>query len=125
MVRWIVVVVLALVAVSLLGRTTVIASARELPSRAVEAVRGEPAGTQSDAQMSGAEFVALERGWTSDRVRAEVGAPESSSRSSVEGLELECWTYGIVGATGAFQVCFANDRLESRFRYDAAPAAAG
>ena len=125
MLRWSVLVALALVALSLLGGTTVLASARELPSRAVDAMRGESSEAQSDAQMSGAEFVSLERGWSPDRVRAEVGAPEAASRSSVEGLELECWTYGIVGATGAFQICFANGRLESRFRYDTAPAVAG
>ena len=125
MLRWIVIVAVVLVAASLLRGTTVLASARELPSRAAEIVRGEDVRLQSRAQITGAEFLALERGWSPGRVRGEVGEPEAEFRSSVEGLELECWTYGIVGATGAFQICFADGKLESRFRYDAAPAVAG
>jgi hypothetical protein len=33
-------------------------------------------------------------------------------------VALECWYYGVVGATGAFQFCFADDQLVSRFRFD-------
>jgi hypothetical protein len=74
---------------------------------------------QGAAQISPAEFLQVRRGITRDELRALVGTPEDSDSSKVEGVALECWYYGVVGATGAFQFCFADDRLVSRFRFDA------
>jgi hypothetical protein len=85
---------------------------------AVDAVGARDA-EQGAAQISSAEFVQVDRGVTTEQLRALVGEPESSSRARVEGIELDCLYYGIVGASGAFQFCFADDRLVSRFRFDA------
>ena len=74
---------------------------------------------QGASQISPAEFLQVRRGITRDELRALVGKPEDSGSSRVEGVEVECWYYGVVGATGAFQFCFADDRLVSRFRFDA------
>ena len=74
---------------------------------------------QGAAQISPAEFLQVRRGVSRDELRALVGKPEDADSSEVEGVSLECWYYGVVGATGAFQFCFADDRLVSRFRVDA------
>ncbi len=75
---------------------------------------------QSAAQISPAEFLQVKRGISRAELRALVGKPEDADSSKVEGVDLECWYYGVVGATGAFQFCFADDRLVSRFRFDTA-----
>ncbi len=116
MVRWIVIAVVLVGAVSLFGGSAVLASVRELPQRAVDVVKRDDSG-QSAAQVSSAEFLALRRGQPKEHVRELLGEPETSSSASVEGVELECWIYGVSGSTGAFQICFANGRLSSRFRY--------
>ena len=117
MVRWITIAVVLVAAVSLLGGSAVLASVRELPQRAVEVVKGEGGAGQSAAQVSPAEFLALRRGQPKERVRELLGEPETTSSASVEGVDLDCWVYGVSGSSGAFQICFANGRLSSRFRY--------
>lgn len=121
MLRWVVIAIVVLAGIWVLGGTAVLAGARELPDRATSILRGDGSG-QSGAQISLAEFVEPRNGATTDRVRALVGEPESTSTAHVEGIELECWTYGISGASGAFQFCFADGRLSSRFRYVASVA---
>ena len=73
---------------------------------------------QGASQISPAEFLQIRRGVTREELRALVGKPEDADSSTVEGVKLQCWYYGVVGATGAFQFCFADDRLVSRFRFD-------
>ena len=73
---------------------------------------------QGASQISPAEFLQVRRGVTRDELRALVGKPEAAGSSDVEGVEIDCWYYGVVGATGAFQFCFADDSLVSRFRFD-------
>ena len=110
---------LALVLVLAFAGTGVLAQVPALRDRAAELVdRGGDASGQSDAQVSAAEYVRVPRGITPIRLRELVGQPEARSKSEVEGVRLECWTYGIVGASGAFQFCFANGKLSSRFRYE-------
>ena len=116
MFKWIVIGGVVLVVLASAGGTAVIASARDLPARALEAVRGDGEG-QGRAQLSAQEYLSIEHGWTRDRVRAFVGHPEATSSAQIEGVALECWSYGIAGATGVFQLCFVDGRLESRFRY--------
>ena len=119
MLRWVAIALVALAAIWVVGGTAVLAGARELPERA-SSILGRDGSEQSGAQISLAEFVAPRQGETKERVRALVGEPETTSTAHVEGIELECWTYGISGASGAFQLCFADGRLSSRFRYVAA-----
>ena len=88
----------------------------ELRDRASAALRGESDG-QGAAQISSSEFVRVRRGVTVKQLRELVGEPESSAATTVEGLRLECVYYGIVGASGAYQFCFANGRLVSRYRF--------
>lgn len=101
----------------LAGGSTVLAAARDVPQRVASAVGGDDEAGQSGAQISGGEFLAVARGTPKERVRALLGEPEHAADATVEGVEIECWTYGVAGATGAFQLCFANGRLASRFRY--------
>jgi hypothetical protein len=75
-------------------------------------------GAQSASQISSGEFAAVDNGFTVDRLRALAGEPASRSAAEVEGVKLECWYYGIVGATGAYQFCFADGKLRAKLRYD-------
>ena len=100
-----------------LGGSAVLAAARDAPERLAEAVRNDDTRGQSGSQISSAEFLSVPRGTPLSRARALLGEPEHASRATVEGVKVECWTYGVAGATGAFQLCFANGRLSSRFRY--------
>jgi hypothetical protein len=82
-------------------------------------VGGEPKA-QSSSQLSAAEFLNLRVGTPRDTVRAVVGEPEGSHRVSIEGLEIDCWYYGVAGATGSYQLCFAAGRLRSKVGFGAA-----
>jgi hypothetical protein len=74
-------------------------------------------GAQSASQISSGEFAQVGSGFTLDRLRALAGEPASKSSTKVEGVELECWYYGIVGATGAYQFCFADGKLRAKLRF--------
>ena len=86
---------------------------------AVDAVArgGGDDGPQSASQISSGEFAGVDTGFTLDRLRALAGEPASRSSAEVEGVQLECWYYGIVGATGAYQFCFANGKLRAKLRF--------
>jgi hypothetical protein len=73
---------------------------------------------QSASQISDGEFAQVDNGFTVARLRALAGEPASRSAAEVEGVELECWYYGIVGGTGAYQFCFANGKLRAKLRFD-------
>jgi hypothetical protein len=115
--RLLVVGAVLVVAFVALGGSAVLAAARDVPDRVADAVRSGETGGQSGSQISGSEFLSVPRGTPAARARGLLGEPEHSSTASVEGVRIECWTYGVAGATGAFQLCFANGRLSSRFRY--------
>jgi hypothetical protein len=115
--RLLVLVALLVLLAAALGGPTLLADARDVPARVAHAVRSEDAAGQSAAQISLAEFEAVPHGTMVERVRELLGEPEHSSQAGVEGVEIECWTYGVAGGTGAFQLCFADGRLSSRFRY--------
>lgn len=74
-------------------------------------------GAQSASQISSGEFLQVGNGFTPAQLRALAGAPASRSSAEVEGVKLECWYYGIVGSTGAYQFCFANGKLRSKLRF--------
>jgi hypothetical protein len=74
---------------------------------------------QSASQISAGEFAEVDNGFTVARLRALAGEPASRSSAEVEGVELECWYYGIVGGTGAYQFCFADGKLRAKLRFDA------
>ena len=112
--------VLVIVVVVLLvgGGSAVLERVPDLREKAADFVDTNGSGTrQGAAQLSTAEFATIRPGITPTRLRGLVGEPESRSKTSVEGLEIECWYYGIVAETGSFQFCFANGKLTSRFRY--------
>ena len=113
-VRWLVVAGVVLVGVSVLGGTSVVPGFETLRERA-SAVGGAEADAQGAAQISYEEFRDATVGMTSARLRASVGDPESTSSHEVEGLAIDCWLYGIAGSTGAYQFCFADDRLRAKF----------
>ena len=73
---------------------------------------------QSASQLSEGEFAQVGNGFTITRLRALAGEPASRSAAVVEGVKLECWYYGIVGGTGAYQFCFADGKLRAKLRYD-------
>jgi hypothetical protein len=119
MVRWLVLGAAVLVLFGV-GGPTVLAKVPELRERATEALAvDEEKSGQSASQLSAFEFAQMRRGTRPSQVRALVGEPEARSRNEVEGLELECWYYGIVGASGSYQFCFANGQLALKFRYAA------
>jgi hypothetical protein len=79
----------------------------------------DPQG-QSAAQLSAAEFLRLPHGSSQAAVEARVGRPERRYRVALERVELECWYYGIAGATGAYQLCFLGGKLNSKVGFGAA-----
>jgi hypothetical protein len=72
---------------------------------------------QSEAQISSAEFAQIKAGLSPRALRDLVGEPASEDSTELEGLELECMNYGIVGASGIYQFCFANGKLASKLRF--------
>ena len=72
---------------------------------------------QSGAQISSAEFAQIKAGLSPKALRDLVGQPASEESTELEGLELECLSYGIVGASGIYQFCFANGKLASKLRF--------
>ena len=72
---------------------------------------------QGQAQISPEEFGVAEYGTRKTVVRARVGEPERTTSADVEGVSLECWYYGVAGATGAYQLCFVEGRLSSKARF--------
>jgi hypothetical protein len=72
---------------------------------------------QSEAQISGAEFAQIKAGLSPKALRDLVGEPASEESTELEGLRLECMSYGIVGASGIYQFCFANGKLASKLRF--------
>ena len=112
------VLVAVVVVVFVVGGSAVLAKVPDLREKASEFVRTADGPTsQGAAQLSTAEFAHIRPGITPTRLRGLVGEPESKNKTRVEGLEIECWYYGIVAETGSFQFCFANGKLTSRFRY--------
>ena len=112
------VLVAVVVVLFVVGGSAVLAKVPDLRDKAADLVGTDESATrQGAAQLSTAEFANIRPGITPARLRGLVGEPESGSSTSVEGLEIECWYYGIVAETGSFQFCFANGKLTSRFRY--------
>jgi hypothetical protein len=72
---------------------------------------------QSDAQISSAEFAQIRAGLSPRALRDLAGEPASEDSTELEGLRLECFSYGIVGASGIYQFCFANGKLASKLRF--------
>jgi hypothetical protein len=77
------------------------------------------AGGQSAEQISSGEFAGAQGGMKASALRSLVGKPDELTTAHVEGLDLECWYYGVAGGTGAYQFCFVDGRLSSKRRYAA------
>jgi hypothetical protein len=72
---------------------------------------------QSEAQISGAEFAQIKAGLSPKALRDLVGEPAAEESTELEGLKLECMSYGIVAASGIYQFCFADGKLASKLRF--------
>jgi hypothetical protein len=72
---------------------------------------------QSGSQISSAEFADIKAGISPEALRDLVGEPAAEESTQLEGLELECLSYGIVGSSGIYQFCFANGKLASKLRF--------
>ena len=72
---------------------------------------------QSASQLSEEEFAHVNSSFTPGRLGSFAGKPAEKTDASVEGVNLECWYYGIAGARGAFQICFQNGRLSTKARF--------
>ena len=116
-VRWVLILVAGVAVALVLSGTSVFADVRSVPDRARDALDAGGGRGESRAQISPTEFVRVPRGATVAKARGLLGEPESTAKATVEGRTVECWLYGIAGATGAFQLCFDNGKLSSRFRY--------
>ena len=118
--RLVVLLVTVAVVLLLVGGTSVLAKVPDVRDRAADLVdqaRGDDGAGQSDSQVSASEFGQVRFGYATARLRELVGAPEAKHETTVEGLELECWYYGIVGGSGSYQFCFADGKLRSKFRF--------
>ena len=74
--------------------------------------------TQSSSQLSPSEFDQIDSYFTPDRLGSFAGEPATKTDASVEGVDLECWYYGVAGARGAYQICFKNGRFSAKSRFD-------
>jgi hypothetical protein len=94
-------------------------AAREQLPNAMHLVRNHTApARQSASQLSAEEFAHVSADFTPGQLRSFAGEPAEKTKASVEGIELECWYYGVGGARGAFQICFQNGRLSAKARFD-------
>ena len=73
--------------------------------------------SQSASQLSEEEFAHVNSSFTPGRLGSFAGEPAEKTNASVEGVNLQCWYYGIAGARGAFQICFQNGRLSTKSRF--------
>ena len=112
-IRLVLVAAVLLLVVSVLGGSVLAAPFDALRDRAESLT--DSTETQSAAQISYVEFRLAAVGSSPQKVRERVGEPEATSTEEVEGIEIECWLYGAAGSTGAYQLCFANDRLRAKF----------
>jgi hypothetical protein len=84
---------------------------------AVLPAAAERGSGQSDAQISGTEFAQIRAGLSPRALRDLAGEPASEDSTELEGLRLQCLSYGIVGASGIYQFCFADGKLSSKLRF--------
>jgi hypothetical protein len=90
----------------------------QVRDRLPETLRYErSSATQSSSQLSLTEFAQIDSSFTPDRLGSSAGEPAEKTHASVEGVDLECWYYGIAGARGAYQICFENGRLTTKSRF--------
>jgi hypothetical protein len=111
--------VLAIVLLGLLALAApaLLRNAPDLGER-IRETASDPGVKQSASQISVAEFELIREGSTPGQLRALVGEPASRDSTKVEGVGLDCWYYGVGGATGAYQLCFADGRLSTKLRFD-------
>ncbi|MFN2471823.1 MAG: hypothetical protein ABR583_12730 [Gaiellaceae bacterium] len=117
-----IVVVLVAVAVLVGAGPSLLARGSDLRDDVGELVERDGGDGQSAQQISSAEFAGVHGGTLAKRLRSLAGAPDERTTVRVEGLEVECWYYGVVGATGTYQFCFVDGRLSSKRRFAAARA---
>ena len=104
-----------LLAFAAVAAPALLRNAPDLRDRIVPASRSD--SDQSASQISPGEFELLREGMTPDQLGSYAGEPASRSSTEVEGIRLECWYYGAVGESGAYQLCFKNGRLSSKLRF--------
>ena len=90
----------------------------QVRDRLPETLRYErSAATQSSSQLSTSEFDEIDSYFTPARLGSFAGEPATKTSASVEGVDLECWYYGVAGARGAYQICFENGKLSTKARF--------
>ncbi len=73
--------------------------------------------TQSSSQLSTEEYGQIDSTFGPEKLGGFAGEPAEKTKASVEGVQLECWYYGVAGARGAYQICFENGRLSTKSRF--------
>jgi hypothetical protein len=73
--------------------------------------------SQSSSQLSAEEYGEVDSTFSPERLGAFAGEPATKTEASVEGVQLECWYYGVAGARGAYQICFENGHLSTKSRF--------
>jgi hypothetical protein len=90
----------------------------QVRGRLPETLRYErSSAAQSTSQLSSAEFDQVDSTFTPPRLGGFAGEPATKTQASVEGVDLECWYYGVAGARGAYQICFENGKLSTKARF--------
>jgi hypothetical protein len=89
---------------------------RERLPQAMHYERSSPVG-QSASQLSSEEFAEIDSSFTPEKLGGFAGKPATKTNASVEGVDRECWYYGVAGARGAYQICFENGRLSAKSRF--------
>ena len=73
--------------------------------------------SQSSSQLSTEEFGQIDSTFTPAKLGSFAGEPAEKTTAAVEGVQLECWYYGVAGFRGAYQICFENGRLSTKSRF--------
>ena len=90
----------------------------QVRDRLPETLRYESSSAaQSSSQLSPSEFDQIDSYFTPDRLGSFAGEPATKTDASVEGVDLECWYYGVAGERGAYQICFENGKLSTKVRF--------
>ncbi len=111
------VIVLVAVAALVAAGPALLARGSGLRDDVTSLIDTEGGSGQSAQQISRGEFEVAHGGMKERMLRELVGEPAKRTSAEVEGIELDCWYYGVAGGTGAYQFCFVDGKLASKRRY--------
>jgi hypothetical protein len=108
---------LLLAALAFAGFVLVYPQVRDRLPHSLNYHRSSSSAAQSSSQLSTEEYGQIDSTFSPARLGSFAGEPATKTNASVEGVQLECWYYGVAGARGAYQICFENGHLSTKSRF--------